>query len=270
MELASSGYADGMTTLRSQSIDSPHPLLLASEIPRALMEIATGVLSVPLLRAAADGDGHTVLVLPGLITGDESTLLLRRYLRAKGYDAQGWGLGRNYGPRRGVEEGMGNLLQQAVQRSGRSVSLVGWSLGGVYARLLAARFPHDVRNVITLGSPFTGTVHATHAWRVYEAVSGQKAEGHRHWDDIQATPAMPCTSIYSRTDGVVAWRCSLERVGPQSENIEIIASHLGMGFHPAVVYAVADRLAQPEGTWAPFECPRLGLRWLYPEPAVRN
>lgn len=248
-------------------IAPPSRLLLLAE-GRALWEAAAGVAWWPLLRLAPRGDGHAVLVLPGLVASDASTGLLRRYLHYRNYDVHGWGQGRNLGPRPGVEKGMVDLLKKLADQSGQKVSVVGWSLGGVYARMLAASHTDEVRDVITLGSPFVGSGHATNAWRIYESVSGQNADDEQRWSQVRPTPSVPTTSIYSRTDGVVAWQCSLEKAGPQAENIEVLASHLGLGFHPAVLYALADRLAQPEGDWKPFEGSRLGP-WVYPKPAER-
>ena len=249
-------------------IAPPSRLLLMAE-GRALWEAAASVAWWPLLRLAPRGDGHAVLVLPGLVASDASTGLLRRYLKYRNYDVHGWGQGRNLGPRPGVEKGMVDLLKKLADQSGQKVSVVGWSLGGVYARMLAASHTDEVRDVITLGSPFVGSGHATNAWRIYESVSGQSADDEQRWSQVRPTPSVPTTSIYSRTDGVVAWQCSLEKAGPHTENIEVLASHLGLGFHPAVLFALADRLAQPEGEWKPFEGSRLGP-WVYPKPAERE
>jgi pimeloyl-ACP methyl ester carboxylesterase len=254
-----------MMAAAHERIAPPSRLLLLAE-GRALWEAGAAVALWPLLQLTPRGDGHPVLVLPGLVASDISTKLLRRYLRGRGYDAHGWGLGRNLGPREGIEDGMVEKLQQLHASSGRKASLVGWSLGGVYARLLAARHPELVRSVVTLGSPFKGSARATNAWRVYEGVSGQSAEDPRRMRHVQPTPPVPTTSIFSRSDGVVAWRCSVEQAGPQSENIEVVASHLGLGAHPAVLYALADRLAQPEGQWKPFDRAALGPL-VYPDPA---
>ena len=256
-----------MMTASHEPIAPPSRLLLLAE-GRALWEAGASVALWPLLQLAPRGDGHPVLVLPGLIASDLSTRLLRRYLKSRGHDAHGWGLGRNLGPREGIEEGMMRKLESLSETSGSKVSLVGWSLGGVYARLLASHRPDLVRSVVTMGSPFAGTARATNAWRVYEGVSGQSAEDPRRMEHVQPTPSVPTTSIFSRTDGVVAWRCSVEAPGPQSENIEVIGSHLGLGAHPAVLYALADRLAQPEGQWKPFDR-RLFGPWIYPDPARR-
>ena len=150
---------------------------------------------------------------------------------------------------------------------GRKISLVGWSLGGLYARQLAKMMPDRVRSVITLGSPFAGNPKATNAWRVYEMASGRRAdeEDARFGGSLAETPPVPTTAIFSRTDGICAWQGCMEKPSAQSENIEVESSHCGMGHHPAVVYAVADRLAQPEGQWAPFD--RSGWRSIvYPDP----
>jgi len=253
-----------MMAATQDPVDPPSRLLLLAE-GRALWEAGAALALWPLLQLTPRGDGHPVLVLPGLVASDMSTRLLRRYLEGRGYDAHGWGLGRNFGPREGIEDGMTAKLEALHAESGRKVSLIGWSLGGVYARLLAARHPQWVRSVVTLGSPFTGSARATNAWRVYEGVSGQSAEDPRRMKQVRPTPPVPTTSIFSRSDGVVAWRCSVEEPGPQSENIEVIASHLGLGAHPAVLYALADRLAQPEGQWKPFDR-KLWGPLVYPDP----
>lgn len=245
-------------------IAAPSRLLQLAEL-RAGWELGTTLALWPLLQLAPRGDGHPVVVLPGLVASDTSTKLLRHYLRERGYAAHGWGLGRNLGPRRGVEAGMFALLERLQGLDGRKVSLVGWSLGGAYARLLASKRPDLVRSVITLGSPFAGDARSTNAWRVYEGVSGQSANDSARWQHVRPTPPVPTTSIYSRTDGIVAWRGSLERPGPTTENIEVFASHLGLGANASVLYAIADRLSQPEGAWKPFD--RSGLGGLiYPDP----
>ena len=136
-----------------------------------------------------------------------------------------------------------------------TVSLVGWSLGGLYARQLAKMMPERVRQVITLGSPFAAGPKATNAWRVYEMASGRRAdeEDPRFGGSLTGAPPVPTTAIFSRTDGICAWQGCREEATAMSESIEVESSHCGMGHHPAVVYAVADRLAQAEGEWSPFD-----------------
>ena len=248
-------------------IRPPSRLLMLGE-SRALWEAGASLAMWPWLKLAPRGDGHPVLVLPGLLASDTSTRLLRNYLESQGYEPHGWSLGRNLGPRAGIEGGMVRRLQELYERhNGRKVSLVGWSLGGVYARMLANLYPDMVRNVVTLGSPLRGHAYSTNAWRVYEFASGQKSHDPERMQHVTATPSMPVTSIYSRSDGVVAWQCSLTEPGPQSENIEVLASHVGLGAHPAVLYALADRLAQPEGEWKPFDRKWFGPL-VYPIPAT--
>jgi len=246
-------------------IAPPSALLQLLEL-RATWELAAGVAALPWLRLAPKGDGHAVLVLPGLVASDVSTKMLREFLKDRGYDVHGWGLGRNYGPRPGIEQAMFETIDRLVDKSGRRISLVGQSLGGAYARLIAARRPDAVRSVITLGSPVTGHPRSSNAWRVYEFTSGKSSVDPQRWSQITQPPQVPTTSIYSRTDGVVAWRSSIDPSGlPHTENIEVVSSHIGMAVHPAVLFAIADRLAQPEGQWAPFE--RRGWRAaVYPRP----
>jgi pimeloyl-ACP methyl ester carboxylesterase len=232
---------------------------------RAFGELAASIALMPLLQRAPRGDGHPVLVLPGLVASDVSTQLLRAYLRGRGYDARGWGLGRNLGLREGLREKMLDCVRELHQESGRKVSLVGWSLGGVYARDIAAELPDAVRSCVMLGSPIHGHPRSTNAWRIYELASGQSVDDPNLSLPMAALPPVPTTAIFSRSDGVVAWQCSVEAKTSISESIEVDGSHCGLGAHPAVLYALADRLAQPEGDWQPFD--RSGLRALiYPDP----
>jgi pimeloyl-ACP methyl ester carboxylesterase len=230
----------------------PSLLLLALEGTRAAWEFGATLATLPILHSAPRGDGHSVLIFPGLVASDLSTEPLRRYLQAQGYAAHEWGLGRNFGPRPGVLDACRDRIAKLRRESGRKVSLIGWSLGGVYAREMAKEMADDVRCVITLGTPFRGSPRATNAWRVYEVASGETIDTVNR-EEIAKSPPVPTTSIFSRTDGVVAWQCSVERETELTENIEVEASHIGLGVHPAVLYAVADRLAQPEGAWKHFD-----------------
>ena len=133
--------------------------------------------------------------------------------------------------------------------------MIGWSLGGVYARDLALHAPDMVRYVVTLGSPFANDIRATNATRLYEVLSGETVG-----DDPEFVKALsgdlpvPTTSIFSRSDGVVNWRTCLLRPSAAAENVEVyLASHVGLGVNPAVLWAVADRLAQHEGQFSQFD-----------------
>ncbi|GAP34716.1 alpha/beta hydrolase [Piscinibacter sakaiensis] len=239
----------------------PGPLLLLLE-GRAPWEWAAMLAATPWLRRLPKGDGHPVLVYPGLGANDLSTAPLRGFLRHRGYPAHGWKQGFNFGPRVGVLEAARERLERLWQRYQQPLSLIGWSLGGIYARELAKEFPDRVRSVITLGTPFAGHPRATNAWRFYEFVSGQGAPHPEQLAAIRQAPPVPTTSIYSRTDGVVAWHCSVDQAGPRVENIELHASHVGMGMNPLALYVIADRLAQPAQAWQPFEAAGL-RRWFF-------
>jgi pimeloyl-ACP methyl ester carboxylesterase len=242
----------------------PGALLLALE-GRAPWEFGASIAAYPLLRMAPRGDGHPVVVFPGLATSDFSTLPLRVFLGERGYRPSGWDLRFNLGPRKGVLERCVDLVRKLRKESGRTVSLVGWSLGGVYAREIAKLVPASVRCVVTLGSPFTGHPRANNAWRIYELASGHSLAESARFERVRQAPPVPTTSIFSRSDGIVAWRCCVQEPGPLAESVEVAASHIGMGLHPATWFAVADRLAQREGRWAPFH--REGWRqWLYRDP----
>lgn len=248
-------------------LEAPGWFLMALE-GRALFELGAAMMAAPILRSAPIGDGHPVLVFPGLVAGDTTTVVLRAFLSGWGYASYAWEQGVNLGPRPGVVEACVARVKQLRAEHGRPVSLIGWSLGGVYAREIAKITPADVRSVITLGTPFTGDPKATNAWRVYEFASGHRIVDDARLDELKKTPPVPTTSIFSRTDGVVAWQCSREHESSSSENIEVHASHIGMGMNPIALYAIADRLAQPEGKWKRFD--RNGhtgiKRWLYLDP----
>lgn len=250
---------------RPGKLGPPSKILLAREVV-ALAELGAFFAVMPWWRVAPRGDGHPVLVLPGLAQSDFSTRPLRSFLASRGYVVCPWGLGLNTGSSRLLDDHLLARLHALHEQHDRKVSIVGWSMGGLFARALARKAPTAVRQVITLGSPFTGDPKASNAWRLYEAMSGDRAGDPGIAERFQAQLSVPTTSIYSRRDGIVAWQCCLNEAGPQVENIEVSSSHLGLGHHPAVLYAVADRLAQPEGRWQAFD-PKSSARWLYP---IRN
>lgn len=248
-------------------VEVPSLALYLSDIPRALIEYGVLVSALPLHRALPTGDGHPVLVLPGLLAADSSTWTLRRILRRLGYRAHGWRLGRNIGPTAKAVAGMADRLHELHTRYDAPVSLIGWSLGGIFARALARSAPSSVRQVITLGSPFRMEDGAqSRATRTFNRYAHLHVERPALPLQSEAEPLpVPATSIYSRYDGMVAWQACLETPSARAENIAVLASHIGYGHNAAVVWAIADRLAQPRGQWAPFRPPPV-LRPLYPQP----
>ena len=228
--------------------------LLLAEM-RGILEFNASLMMSPLLMRAPKGDGHPVLALPGFLASDLSMAPLRRYLTGLGYDAHAWQMGRNLGGLSRVRAALRERLAAIHASTGRKVSLVGWSLGGIYARDLALQAPEMVRYVVTLGSPFANDVRATNATKLYEMLSGETVgDDPEFLEAIAGDLPMPATSIFSRSDGVVNWRTCLLRPSATSENIEVrLASHVGLGVNPAVLWAVADRLAQAEGQFGQFE-----------------
>jgi pimeloyl-ACP methyl ester carboxylesterase len=250
--------------------DGPAIPLYLTEPGRAVADLGLYLAARPaMVPRLPQGDGHPVLVLPGLLTDDASTRVLRSVLRRQGYRVHGWRLGRNIGPTARCVQGMRDRLDDLSDRYGRPVSLVGWSLGGIFARDLARRTPDSVRQVITLGSPFRLTRHSqSHAARVFDRYSHLHVEHRELPLERDGSPLpVPATSIYSHLDGIVHWQTCLDTPGDRCENIAVLASHLGLGHNPAALWAIADRLAQPEGTWTPFR-PPLVLRPAFPRPDV--
>jgi diacylglycerol O-acyltransferase len=232
---------------------------------RAALELAAVPLSLPLLRSLPRGDEHPVMVLPGFSADDSTTKVLRYFLRKQGYAVQSWGFSRNTGLAGNIEERVAERVRKLAKRSGRKVSLVGHSLGGLIARHVAHDLPDCVRQVITIGSPNGIDTKASNITslisKLYGAVNPEvvlrdsglqltpaRLERWRH------SPAVPLTAIYSRTDGIVHWTSCLDPEEHEfSENVRVPASHVGIVHHPMALWVIADRLAQLEGEWQPFQ-----------------
>ena len=241
-------------------MNSPSKLLLSLELPRGIIEYGSGLLNYTrLINLCEKGDDHPVIVFPGLAGSDLSTFFMRSFLKSIGYKSYSWGKGLNLGPRDGLDSMLNDLSDRIEEISklnnDSKVSLVGWSLGGVYARELSKIRPELTRQVITLGTPFKNlNSTSTNAEKLYEILSKDKSyEDPEVYKRIEIRPSVPFTSIYSKTDGVVLWNSSLEDLTPISENVEITgASHLGLGHNPKAMYVIADRLAQSIDDWRPF------------------
>ncbi len=208
---------------------------------RALVEYALWLGHGLSRRKLSKGDGHGVVVYPGFMAGDALTSPLRQALRKLGYNVSGWEQGINIGLRRGLMQAMRQHLVKRAAVTGGPVSLIGWSLGGLYARELAKRDPHLVRQVITLGSPVNGDLRANHAWRLYERVNGHSIDQLPIETKLEDLPPVPCLSIYSETDGIVA-PCSSQAANCVSAKVK--GSHMGLPWNDQVLTLIAERLAK--------------------------
>lgn len=246
-----------MSAFLSSPTRPPSYVLLAAEPVRAALEYAA--YQVMSEQALPRGDRHAVVIFPGLATNGHVTRPLQSFCERLGYDCFDWGMGLNVGPQGDVQQWLDTLTKRVLERTqghAASVSLVGWSLGGIYAREVAKRVPTRVRQVVTIGSPFAGSAEHTNVGWLYRLLNG----GVPPTDPdlcalLSAPPPVPTTSIYSRSDGVVAWQACVDdgRNRRRVENIEVEGSHCGMPWNPAVLRVLADRLAQRPGEWRAYE-----------------
>ncbi len=254
-----------MTTVTTQSRRPANPVF------ELLSPVEFGVFAAtsPFLRRAPKDRRQPVMVLPGFVAADGSTLAMRMTLRRLGHRAVGWKLGRNLGPTQRTLDGILRRLQEEAARAGQPISLVGWSLGGIYARLLAQEHPDLVRQVISLGSPFNiGLAEDTTVSPLWDLLDRR---GHfvrdRDSVDLNRIP-VPSTSIFTKTDGIVSWQSCLQTTHSEAENVQVLGSHCGLGVNVAAIAVIADRLAQRPGTWRPF-APKGTLAKVYPVRRIR-
>ena len=255
-----------MSTAESDVSRPPALRWFVTEPLRGAISLARLLLARTLLNGAPPGDGRGVLVLPGLLADDVSTRLLRGFLRRLDHRVYGWGLGRNRGPTPEVVEGLPRRLEHVAERTGQPVSLIGWSLGGILARELARRHPDLVQQVITLASPYMADeTMPSRADAAYRRGSNQHVASNDTTarDRMRQPIPVPSTAVYSRTDGIVHWRACISPADATHENVEVRAGHLGIGVDAAVLWLLADRLAQRPGAWEPFQ-PPARMRWMFP------
>ncbi|MBX3620347.1 MAG: alpha/beta hydrolase [Rhizobacter sp.] len=241
---------------------APSLALLGVEPFRAALEYAG--MRLMDKQVLPEGDGHPVIIFPGLAADKRSLVPLRNCCEALGYAVYDWEQGFNTGPQGDIDEWLHNLAEHVrgvATLHNRRVSLIGWSLGGIYAREIAKLRPPLVRQVVTLGTPFGARGEETNVAWLYRLVNGKPP----FVDDrlaacLRTTPPVPTTSIYSRSDGVVAWETCLLDSGCEAENVEVDGSHMGLPWNPQVLRIVADRLAQPEGAWQRHVAPQPRLR----------
>lgn len=236
-------------------VSSPSLLLLGAEPLRAALEFV-GMKTMGK-QTQSSGDGHAVVIFPGLATNHQTVAPLKTFCKSLGYDALDWGRGLNTGPQGNVDHWLDGLAQDIADMTrlhDAPISLVGWSLGGIYAREVAKRLPTRTRQVITIGTPFAGSPEHTRVRLIYRLLNGKKPPSNKALARrLAAPPQVPTTSIFSRTDGVVAWQACIQAGGePHCENIEVTGSHCGLVWNSEVYRVVADRLRQTPGRWQPM------------------
>ena len=226
-------------------VNPPNALLALTEGPRALADMACLGVAAPLLRKYPRArTNHGVMVIPGFMGDDRGNGPLIRYLRHLGYIASGWGQGRNKGADSTDQEKLQHDIEILASAGDGEVSLVGHSLGGIYAREMARRAPAAVRQVITLGSPFgKGHRQASNAARLYQRLNPSRRSP-EEGDYLWVRPPVPTTAIFTRADGVVNWRTSVqEGEFDDVDNIEVPGSHTGLSLNPSVWFLLAKKLA---------------------------
>ncbi len=241
------------TSLEAHLIPPPHVGLAITEAHRALAEFAGLLYTRRFLERMPKGDGHGVVVIPGFLGDDGYNAPLRKHLGNLGYEAVGWAQGRNLGPRGDLLERALEYIDDHAQSTGGKVTLIGHSLGGIYARELAKELPDRIRQVVSLGSPFgEGRDSGSYPRRLFSALNpDEEIQIEQH--TLVEPPPVPTTAVYSKGDGVTNWQtCIQEGRFPHVQNIQVWGSHCGLTINPMVWFLLAERLAQPESSWAPF------------------
>ncbi|MDP1566709.1 MAG: alpha/beta hydrolase [Polaromonas sp.] len=237
-----------MNPAASHPISRPSLALLGTEPWRAAYEFVQH--KIARKAPMPSGDGHPVIIFPGLATDGVAVAPLRDYCAALGYSAMDWGRGFNTGPQGDIDTWLAELADHvSALLAGHSqrATLIGWSLGGIYARELGKLMAPRLRQVITIGTPFNGAPEHTHAGWLFRLLNGAAPASDPALSlRLRTPPPLPTTSIYSRSDGVVAWQsCRHDKTGAQVCDVEVKGSHIGMGWNPAVLRVVAERLASP-------------------------
>ncbi|WP_188061925.1 esterase/lipase family protein [Sphingobium sp. KCTC 72723] len=189
------------------------------------------------------GDGRAVLLIPGLLASEQRMEAMRHVLNAAGYDAHEWGMGRNFGPKADSLHRIDQRVDAIAQKNGGPVTLVGWSLGGLYAREYAKFASAKVRGVITLGTPFSGDPRANHAWRLYQLISGSPVDRPPFPCIREEKPPVPTMALWSRRDGVILPECAKGRTGERDAAMEVDCTHMGFAAAPEGIAAVGRALA---------------------------
>ncbi|MEL6674927.1 MAG: alpha/beta hydrolase [Bacteroidota bacterium] len=247
------------------SVERPSLFWFFTEGGRALAEYGFSVPYRTFRASSNKGDQHPVLVLPGFMASDTSTAPLRRFLDQSGYTSYGWELGRNTAKLAFIEL-LEKQLEALYEKHQEKISLIGWSLGGIYARQIAKSKPHLVRQIVTLGSPFKGVREPNNVAWIYDLITPKKQAseiGAALSEDIPLPAPVPTTAIYTKEDGIVPWQLCLEDEDQLHQNVQVRGSHFGLGVNPAVLEIIADRLQYTQANWVHFREPNFIKDFLF-------
>lgn len=237
------------------TIKRPSLFWLLTEGGRAITELGFSLPYRKFLSPRNEGDGHPVLVLPGFMATDASTGPLRKFIRNLGYAAYAWELGRNTANLKFLDlllEKVEAIYEEHEER----ISLVGWSLGGVYARQLAKAKPNLIRQIVTLGSPFRGVHQPNNVAWIYNLISNRRRIKDLDpvlFENLPLPAPVPTTAVYTKEDGIVPWQLCIEDEDEIHQNIRVRGSHFGLSVNPSVLEIISDRLLYTKANWSYFE-----------------
>lgn len=226
----------------NKAIKKPSWFLHLTEIFRAIAETFRGYFFIKNKKFSNIGKGVPVMVVPGLLSSDRATILLRKYLHKLGFSVQGWEMGTNLGRMKSLE-----ALQEKVKNlsrtSGQKVILIGWSMGGIFAREIAKQLPETVRYLITVGSPFANIHAPNHAKWVFTLLNKESDIDKDFTLQLPNPANVPTMCLYSKKDGIVPWEACMEASQDELHiNREVVSSHFGMGANPEVLIAIEEHL----------------------------
>ncbi len=233
----------------------PNYFWLLTETGRAMVELGAFYSYRRMKNNDHNGDGHPVMLLPGFMASETSLIPLENYLDELGYKVYQWGMGRNLAKKAFISA-LVSRLEQIYADHGSQVSLIGQSLGGIYARQIAKARPNLTRQIISLGSPIDGITKPNNARWLYDMLFKGRPSHAVDSDlviDIPKPAPVPSTSVYSKEDGIVRWEVCLEKEDDTHQNIQVRGSHIGMAVNPGVLRIIEDRLLHTKDNWKPFK-----------------
>jgi pimeloyl-ACP methyl ester carboxylesterase len=199
------------------------------------------------LAIAPSANPQVAMILPGFGAHPVRMRYLARQLESAGHITKRWGLGFNWGPTEEAFDQVEERLLQLHARHGRKVVLIGWSLGGLYAREIAKRQPDAVAKVISMGSPFSGSTRANNVWRAYQFITGHSVDAPPIAGELRVKPPVETVALWSANDGVIAPRCAAGRPGERDRAIPLRCTHMGFTYDPQVIHTLLAELESVRG-----------------------